>query len=309
MLGSDPIYQYDTGLRLEQGAGDTQPVVTLEPVYAGEGGGGGRRDWVDWFFDEVMRGCCLTFNYAQAGQENSFGWPGMKNGLLYQVERLAALTASGRVKVETLEESGAWFRERYPQTPNSAITALSDWKKEGRRSVWFCSKRFRVNFYAEKDVFWLRDLMLFDERYAERYLHDTCKGPLMTYDNLPVIDGNRWSGGGIRAGWYLCAGGEKLPVTDVCAEENGEDLLLTLQTKQGSLAVRCGTASISFESAIKDLSLAPKWNKSPEMEGAEFLPKELRLMHEGFEYSLHPEKGIFRDGKLFGENGSLLLNF
>lgn len=41
MLGSDPIYQYDFGLDLNMGATDIQGVVTLEPVYTGNSGGGG----------------------------------------------------------------------------------------------------------------------------------------------------------------------------------------------------------------------------------------------------------------------------
>jgi hypothetical protein len=309
MLGSDPVYQYDAGLRLETGAEEAQPVITLEPVYSGMTGGGGRRGWVDWFFDTVMRGCCLSFNYAQIGQENSFGWLKMKDGLLYQTGRLDALAKAGLVRVETLAESGEWYKKQYRETPNSAITALADWKNEGRRSVWFCSKRYRVNFYAEKDIFWLRDLMIFDENYTERYLSDTCKGPSMTYDTLPVIDGNRWSGGGIRAGWFLSSGAGRIPLTGLAAEEAGTDLRLTLSTTLGDIGIVSRDDSISLESAIGDLCFSLEWNKSPEMDSAVFSGRELRLRHEGFAYSVRLEKGVFRDGKVHAENGSLVFRF
>ena len=73
MLGSDPIYQYD--VRSSESNG--QEVVTLEPVYCGNGGGGDP-DWVRWFFDVMFRAPCLSFGYTQVGQENPFGWPAME---------------------------------------------------------------------------------------------------------------------------------------------------------------------------------------------------------------------------------------
>ena len=73
MLGSDPIYQYDDGLGQER-----QGVISLEPVY--EKAGMDRR-WVDYFLESIVDQPCLAFNYAQAGQENSFTWSNMSKGL------------------------------------------------------------------------------------------------------------------------------------------------------------------------------------------------------------------------------------
>ena len=69
MLGSDPIYQY----------GDSPGMHTLEPVYTD--GGGGSPEWVEWFMGCLIHQPSLAFAYAQAGQENSFGWQAMKNRL------------------------------------------------------------------------------------------------------------------------------------------------------------------------------------------------------------------------------------
>ena len=66
MLGSDPIYQYDSGLGSER-----QGVVSLEPVYTK---GGGDTTWVNWYFNQFVEGECTEFAYVQAGQENSFTW-------------------------------------------------------------------------------------------------------------------------------------------------------------------------------------------------------------------------------------------
>ncbi|MDR0553614.1 MAG: hypothetical protein LBG76_02275 [Treponema sp.] len=297
MLGSDPVYQYDYG-----------GVITLEPVYTGPAGGGGIRPWVDWFLDEAMAGPCLSFNYAQAGQENSFGWPAMKDGLEYQVEKLSALARAGKVRVETLEASGEWFKKQYRETPNSAVTALSDWKKEGRRSVWFCSKRYRVNFYSEGEEFWFRDLMLFDDRYEERYLRDTCKIKDMTYDNLPVIDGCHWSGNGKRAGWYLRDAAGPLAVKSAAVSEEGENLRIALETSRGAVELICRTFSLEIISAIAELRLVMVWDASAEMDGAVISPREMRLCHEGFHYTLRLGAGNFQGRELLSEAGRITLD-
>ena len=83
MLGSDQVRQYDFGMDPDNGANTCQGVITLEPVYcAGNGGGGGVPEWVDWYLRENFNGECLSFGYAQAGQENSFGWDAMRAGPL-----------------------------------------------------------------------------------------------------------------------------------------------------------------------------------------------------------------------------------
>ena len=106
MLGSDPIYQYDTGLGNER-----QGVISLEPVY---GNAGMNRQWVDYFFHSIVDEPCLAFNYAQAGQENSFTWKAMQKGLEMQMPIIDSLHHIGKVRVETLGESGAWFKQNYP---------------------------------------------------------------------------------------------------------------------------------------------------------------------------------------------------
>jgi hypothetical protein len=308
MLGSDPILQYDCGLDLSSGAAGAQGVITLEPVYTGQSGGGGVPSWVDWFFDEVMTGCCLSFNYAQVGQENSFGWPAMRDGLTYQIEHLARLAKAGNIRIETLAESGAWFSKQYPVTPNSATTALSDHKKEGKKAIWFCSKRYRVNYYGEGDAFWLRDLVLYDDAYAERYLHDTCTSPEMIYDNLPVIDGNRWSGKGTRAGWYLGDAQGALAVQEVIAEEAGEDLRLILQTGRGHVVITSGVDSIQVSSKIADLRFGMVWGNSAEMDTAEITDRELRLRHAGFAYTVTLLEGSFQRNEVVSEQGRVVLD-
>lgn len=205
MLGSDPILQYDLGLDVSGGA-NVQGVVSLEPVYTGKMGGGGVPRWVDWYLSENFSGRCLTFGYAQAGQENSFGWNSMKAGLEYQYARFEELCAAGKLEALTLGETGRWYKRMYPETPASVVAAMDDYRGSGRRSVWYSSKNYRVNIYAEGGWFWIRDIQLFRDGYKERYLGSVCVTNDLSYDNLPFVDGYRFSGHGIRAGLY--------PVTD-----------------------------------------------------------------------------------------------
>ena len=248
MLGSDPIYQYDLGLNvMDDESPASQHVVTLEPVYAGNTGGGGVPDWVDWYLDENFNGKCINFGYTQAGQENSFGWDAMKNGLTYQMAKIAELAGAGKVEVMTLAESGRWFAGRFATTPPTAIAALTDWKCEGRKSVWFNSKNYRMNIYAENDRFWIRDWHVYDENYTERYIDSVCTETYLVYDNLPVIDGNRWSGNGVRAGIYPCLpGGGAITFTAVSVDDASGSLVITLQTNAGVFKIECREDDVSF---------------------------------------------------------------
>ena len=115
----------------------SEGVITLEPVYKG---GGGDKKWIEYFMGSIVDEPCLAFNYAQAGQENSFTWAGMGKGLELQFPIFDSLSKAGKIRVETLEESGRWFKEQFPKTPATAITTLVDVRKEGNKSVWYNSR-------------------------------------------------------------------------------------------------------------------------------------------------------------------------
>ena len=212
MLGSDPVYQYDFGMDPNSGAQKVQGVITLEPVY--NGGGGGVPAWVDWFLRENYNGDCLTFGYAQAGQENSFGWPAMQNGLTYQFAQFAKLRDEGKIEIEPLGDTGRWFKETYKTTPASAITAHTAFDDPERNSVWYSSKFYRVNLYGDHGQMRIRDLHVFKETYPDPYEDTVCPGNEAVYETLPLVDGNRHSGNGVTAGAYLTYWDGTVPAFD-----------------------------------------------------------------------------------------------
>ena len=204
MLGSDPIYQYGT----------TPGMFTLEPVYPAAGGSA---DWVASFMNNLIHQPCLAFGYTQAGQENSFGWDAMKTGLTLQLALLAKEAKAGQVRVETLEQAGKWFRRHYSVTPPTAVVSLDDWKHEGRKSVWYDSRFYRLNCIWENGGFYIRDLHRFDENVVSAN-HDTVlTARSLTCETLPVMDGCLWSGADKAGMWpvSLAADGKSSPlVTD-----------------------------------------------------------------------------------------------
>jgi len=184
MLGSDPIYQHGT----------TPGLISLEPVY--KNGGGGMPQWVDWFLRALVKQPSLAFGYTQAGQENSFGWDAMRDGLNYQIPLIAAMAKVGEIRVETLEQSGKWFRQKFPLTPATSVVVLDDWKGEGHKTVWYDSRFYRLNILWGKDSFFIRDIHCFDENIISPTHKFPLKETSLTYETLPVVDWAFWSDSG-----------------------------------------------------------------------------------------------------------------
>ncbi|MBQ6707806.1 MAG: hypothetical protein IJM97_02530 [Clostridia bacterium] len=201
MLGADPVYQYDHSVDIERTEPNLQKVVSLEPAGT-RYGGGSRKEWVDWFMKENFNGECLSFGYAQAGQENSFGWHNMEKGLTYQFPLFGKLQKEGKIEVEPLGETGRWYKETFKSTPTSAISAHSAFDAE-KNSIWYCTKNYRINIFGENNRLRIRDLHIFSENFEDPYENELCKGSSSVYETLPFYDGNRYTGKGIRGGGFF----------------------------------------------------------------------------------------------------------
>ncbi|QNK56346.1 hypothetical protein [Paenibacillus sp. PAMC21692] len=298
MLGSDPIYQYDAA---DYGYG--QSVITLEPVYTGAEGGGGNPEWVRWFFDTSFGVPQLSFGYTQIGQENSFGWERISAGLIDQIALLADWQREERVRVETLAESGAWFKETYPVTPASSIIALKDWRNSGKQSLWYCSRFYRVNLLKDGSKFCLRDVHLFDENYEERYLRDVCETEECWYDTLPVMDAGRWTDGQVRPGIVPVVrngNGEFSPAEVDRLERVEADcdrLALALILADGTeMAIAMEERSITIRSDFPDWGLQLVWgNATAEIH---YSADRIKYMYEGMSYGVDVNGAMLIDDPL-----------
>ena len=298
MLGSDPIYQYDAGSSAEC-LSNSQPVVTLEPVYA-ENGGGGDPEWVRWYIKENFNGLCLSFGYTQAGQENSFGWEAMKDGIADQFALFASLRDKGQLVVETMERTGRWYAHTFPHTPPSAIVACTDWKHQGRQSAWYSSSHYRTNLFIEDGCFRIRDIMLFNEHYSEHYLNAVCDSHEAYYDNLPIMDGHRWSGNGIKAGiWLYNEAMEKAVVMETAFHEVDSGIL---QATFDVLEDKSRVVVTCLEDRLQiDLSGLPQWRlcfmltHEGERPIMQMIENNIRYRWNGFVYLLRVSAGLLRE--------------
>lgn len=185
MLGSDPIRQYDNGL-----GGSIQGVTTLEPVYKHAGGDS---TWVNWFFKEFVSGASMAFAYTQAGQENSFTWDAMKKGLELQFPLIQKLQNEKKIKVETLAESGQWFKDHFKVTPPTSVTVNEDLPGSNDKTVWFDSRFYRANLLWENGTLKFRDIHLFNEKLPSKYATQVATSNQCSFFTLPFVDGYIWS--------------------------------------------------------------------------------------------------------------------
>lgn len=313
MLGSDPVDQYDYQL-----GEDLQAVKTLEPTSDGES-----PDWVRWFFDVNINQPCLAFAYMQAGQENSMRWPAMKDGLNFQIPLIAQIAQAGQVRVETLEQSGRWFREQFKVTPPTAVVALNDSGNSGRKSIWYNSRFYRVNFIFEGGGLRIRDLHLFDEKYASVYLTEPLREKNAIYTTLPVLDGNTWSTASEVAGirvvhienkGYSAA---RVTLTEVL-EISEAELLLRCELENGTtLDLRCSEDQIELNANDNQVALLMTWSPEKATTIEDVTQNRIAYRKGYFSYQIRTAKGHFEaigaamqnSGILFAPdtNGSLVL--
>jgi len=180
MLGSDPIRQYDNG----------SSVTTLEPVYPHAGG---NEKWVNWFLSTFADDPALGFNYTQAGQENSFTWDAMHRGLELQFPIIEKLRDEGKVRVETMERSGLWFRKKYKVTPATTFTVTKDLEGSDQQTIWYDSRFYRLNIAWKDGNLRIRDIHLFNENIPGKYLTGVTTTNQSYFFTLPVVDSYLWS--------------------------------------------------------------------------------------------------------------------
>ena len=306
MLGPDQVYQYDFGLQPEADGEIWQSVITLEPACRG---GGDNPQWIDWFMKENFNGECLSFGYAQAGQENAFGWEGMEKGLTYQFALFEKLQQEGKITVETMGESGRWYQETYKTTPASAVTAHTAYDDEHKNTVWYSSKYYRVNLYGDQGQVRIRDLHLFTENYPDPFEETVCTENVAVYDTLPFIDGNRQSGNGILAGGYFVFEDGTLPCCEnMCFRDLGEGSALA---EYGDLSFVMTENGLRIQGKKEfTLELRKCSERSHAGQVTDLCEKEMTLCYENVTYGVRLTSGQFAEaGVLKSQNGVLELRF
>ena len=317
MLGSDPVRQYDQGLgRTRQG------VITLEPVYPEAGGDS---TWVSWYFKEFVQGACMEFEYAQAGQENSFTWNAMAKGFAIQMPLIARLRDENKIQVETLSASGEWFTRHFSLTPATAVTVNEDIKGSNRKTIWFNSRFFRLNLLWENDNLRIRDIHLFNEKLAARYETKKATSNECSFFTLPFVDGYLWSNESTRAGlrFKFIQGGKEMLIeggNPVITDGDSGKLHITwpLRNVDGTLDIVIAEQQIKMEMKT---AVAVHWFLDLTTAQQATLPfvginfKKINCRFETLNYSVNALKGVFsKPGsstvfRISPEKNLVLLNF
>jgi hypothetical protein len=152
--------------------------------------------FVDRFFDMIANTPTQAFGYAQLGQENSFGWPSMRQAYPMQMDKLAKVRSEGRLIVETMGETGRRFKRSFKSTPTQAQVMLQDpfgHTDAPERTVWYQSKFLRANLHFRANQFYLRDLHVYNDQFPQPYLTEPVRQHGIEQRMLAVLDGYHWS--------------------------------------------------------------------------------------------------------------------
>lgn len=299
LLGPCPIHSYANKAYKADMAEELQELpITLETAlvpYLGH-------DVMDWFYKTYFVNEDLGFSYAQIGQENSFNNPRVGQWLGEQIEIAQKYKD---VKFMKMCDTGVAFKEKYSETPATAVSALDNWvpgTEEKLQSVIYDCKNYSANAFRCEKTISLRFLYLFDERIEEKHYSEPCHEWEEAYENLPIVD--TWNCG--RIGWRDHGGiiidTEGAPFT---SERKGE----------GILEVAWGDKSIVFEDDKMILKNVSKLTYNAE--GARAIinarGNEMAYYYKGHIYSLIVENGqVKRQNELFTittEEDKMVLTF
>ncbi len=251
MLGSSPSFAYDFQLFDYDGL---TSVPTLEPAQASM-----NSEWCNHLMNEIFSGNGLAFQYTQIGQENSFGWEAMKNGINFQFKKAAELANDGKVEIMTLGESGRWFKNNFKTTPSTTYVSQIPYKSNDVKSFWYESKYYRINVFIENKIAKIRDMYLFDENYREAYIDEKCTQHACEYRNLPVFDGSLYSekNTNLKAGIYLLKKDEKIEWDDVNYSEHKNTATLVLRRNNESVTFTFNETGFTVKTNVLDFTLTP----------------------------------------------------
>ncbi len=242
----------------------------------------------------------MSYGYTQVGQENSFTWKRMAKGFEIQLPMIAKLRDEGKVKVETLGETGKWFKEHYKVTPPTSVTVLADHSEKDQKTVWFNSRFYRANLLWEKGTMRFRDIHLFDEGLVSDYLEKRGTSDQCFYHTLPVVDGFYWSSLETVAGLRLkAADGSEIKGGGPTVDDKKEGELTVrwpIDSPKGEVLIKFTETSVSI---FADVGVKEEWflelssDKKADLPFRKVEPKNVSCSFKDFTYSISATQGVF----------------
>ena len=179
---------------------------------------------------------------------------------------------------------------------------MSDYSGNNNRTVWFNSRYYRTNVIWEGNRIKLRDIHLFREEYASKYLTTPCTTPNFQYITLPLVDGNLWSTQeSLAAMRFYKKVGEtliELQGGQPVLTDKGKTLLVEwpLQNAEGTLALLFAEDKLQV-TAPKGLDWCMELRTQPEADlpFTSIQEKQITAQQDKFPYSVMLKKGTVKD--------------
>lgn len=292
LLGPDPIYNFEANVR----SGVMEGVFTMEPSWLP----GRNPDFVGSYFDSMTQEDALGIQYCQVGQENNFLWENIQPGLEAQLRVMEELVKAGKLRVETMGATAEWFSRQYRLTPPASFQTSKDWSGNGCTAQWYASVHYRVGLLGEQGKLRIRDLFLYREDYACRYLKDRIHVRQSMFDALPVLWPQFWGGRDDRPFIRL--------VDEAGAEPTGEIVYGAVDEYTAKASLRGHAELLMDQRGITVTGpYSLKFDRLPVLR--EIVGREFRMEHEGFRYSFTVEKGTIDGLTIRPEDGLIRLCF
>jgi hypothetical protein len=272
-------------------------ILTMEPVSIA----GQSADFVKKYFENMLKNEDMGFSYVQLGQENSMGWANAEKGLNLQFEYLKE--KEEQFVIETLSETGAWFKKTYKSTPTTARAVLSDWKNNNNQSVWYNCKNYRANVFSDGERLYFRDIYLFDERIRDKHIETPCKEEVISYqDSLPVMDGCFWGNENLWSGIYIdgCKKIDKVYKDGItlCLAVSG-DKKVELRLSENKIEIY-GDEEFTLHFVYDETLLEDK---------PKFLCDRIDYIKNGFAYSVALNKGSAENKSIRSNDKEIVFSF
>lgn len=299
LLSPDPIYNFEADVR--EGI---HGVYTLEPSWLT----GRDPKFISWLFESLTDEDTLGTGYAHVGQENNFLWENIKPGFQPQLEHVRDLEKAGKVRVETMAQSARWFRQQYRITPPLTFQASRDWDETRNLSAqWYASADYRMGLLAEDGHLRIRDMFLYRQDYASRYLNGPMTSTKSNFDALPVMFPQLWGNPENRPFIRMIDAKGREPIGrakySTLDEESAQAVLLHKNNDSVLAAFTMTPNTLTLEGGYSLL-----FDQLPVLSKVD--GKKVVMVHEGYSYDLEVETGSVitkREGLVIQPDGDKIV--
>jgi hypothetical protein len=183
--------------------------------------------------------------------------------------------------------------------------------EDGYKTYWFYNKYYRANLLYQNGALWFRDIYKFDENFAEKYVDRREDTPNSVYENLPVMDGYKWSRDDIRAGIYFYNKNGILKSENITYTAPDENTLTVAHNFKNNENIR-----ITFKDDLikiegnTDYFMSFAFGKGVTLPVKSVENSKINYLYRDYEYSIVLIKGKFneKDGTITteSENGTII---